>query len=211
MVRSKWLKPLWGVLACTSLAWGQGSSSSAQTMGTDAKERFVTVSEADKPAQRCKLLKAWQETDGRKVYLVQVVATGEFITVVEPAKSPAATPAQPTKLYHWSSPTMAPANAPVAPANAIVYGTPITKTTKTVADKTSEPVKAVTTNVVAQQSAASTAPKATNWRESWGQADPALRRHRSPGQTRLSPSEPKRLRLYRHRLWPLRPLRRRSQ
>ena len=47
-------------------------------------ERLIMVTEADKPAQTCRVLKCWRDKDHNKVCQVQAIDSGEMITIVEP-------------------------------------------------------------------------------------------------------------------------------
>jgi hypothetical protein len=82
----------------------------------------LTLQEQDRPGQRCKLLKAWRTPDGSRAYLVQVVQTAELLTVVESAPADPKGKSAAMKIYHWGSSPLCPADAPMAPANAVVLG-----------------------------------------------------------------------------------------
>lgn len=91
MVRSHWIRPVFGVLALAGFARGQGTLPVAAATG-EAKDRYVTVQEAGKSAQRCKVLKTWTAADGAPAFQAQALDTGELMTVVEagPAASKSA-------------------------------------------------------------------------------------------------------------------------
>jgi hypothetical protein len=121
MVRSYWIGPVLMVLAVTGLAWCQvlppGSTPASP------KEHTMTVQETDKPPLKCKVLRMWHEPDGTRAFLVQAIASGETITIVQTGAAQGKTAA--TKIYHWGDDARPPAGAPVAPADAIVLGTPV--------------------------------------------------------------------------------------
>lgn len=85
MVRSYWKGTLVVALACPGFLWGQ------QPQGTPVKpipapsatESLITVEEAGKPAQKCRVLKCWALPDGTPARDVQDVASGEVMTIVE--------------------------------------------------------------------------------------------------------------------------------
>ena len=91
MVRSIWIGPVFGVLALTGLALGQTTTPLVPVAAGDAGVQIVTVKEANKPAQKCKVLKWWTEPGGIHAYEVQALDTGERMTIEEaPSLAPAA-------------------------------------------------------------------------------------------------------------------------
>ena len=119
MVRSYWIGPVVLGLAVTGLAWSQSPTSPP---AGEMKERTLTVQETDRPGQKCKLLKSWRLPDGHKAYLVQSLATGEFITLAETTETTGATKAAATKIYHWGEGQTPPLGTPEVPNNALVLG-----------------------------------------------------------------------------------------
>src|SRR5262245_33730234 len=91
MVRSYRRGALIAVLACGGLAlawagsaWSQAPRS-AQTASSQA-ERILTVYENGK-ALRCRVVTSWRLQNGSAAYQVQVVDTGETLTIVEDGPS----------------------------------------------------------------------------------------------------------------------------
>jgi hypothetical protein len=101
----------------TGLAWGQVSPPGSSP--ASSKENTLTIQESDKPPLKCKIIRSWQESDGRKAYDVQAVRTGEMITVVQPAPGAAGSAkTAATKIYHWGDDNQPPADAPRPPKDA---------------------------------------------------------------------------------------------
>lgn len=109
MIRSRGIGAALALLVCAAAV-------GAQAMQSD---RFVMIAEADKPGQKCRVLKCWRDKDNNKVCQVQAIDSGEVMTIVEPDSRPGKTP---TKVVHWGGQKSAPAMAPVAPADALVVG-----------------------------------------------------------------------------------------
>ncbi len=74
MVRSRWIGPLLGILACTGLAWGQAASSSPRTV---PPEQIITVEDPGKPPQQYQILRSWKTVDGSTSFLAKSLKTGE--------------------------------------------------------------------------------------------------------------------------------------
>src|SRR5262249_41240961 len=88
-------------------------------------ERIVTIQEGGKPAQRCRVLRTWQQPDGSRAHQVQALDTGEMMTVEESGVASTATnqkglqvKAVTTRIFHWGP---AP-NTPHPPPDARVMG-----------------------------------------------------------------------------------------
>src|SRR5262249_30631239 len=108
-----------GLLACAAVVGAQAMQ----------PERLLMVTEADKPAQKCRVLKCWKDKDGNKVCQVQAIDSGEIMTILDPggAGGPDAV-ANPavglTKVFRWGSETTSPPIAPSIPPDAAVVGMP---------------------------------------------------------------------------------------
>src|SRR5205085_11136175 len=90
-------------------------------------ERFVVIREAGKPAQKCRVLKCWKDKQGNKVCQVQVMDTGEMMTILEPDASPGSSPgrgALASRLFHWGADNTAPQGTPQPPPTATVVAAP---------------------------------------------------------------------------------------
>jgi homeobox protein ESX1 len=113
------------VLAWAGLALGQQPMPPSSAPG-DRTERTMTLHEAGKPSQKCKVLKSWRQPDGTMAYQVQALETGEMITVVESGPAPPPTgpaaeggpAAMTTRIYHWGRYTTPPPGTPVPPETA---------------------------------------------------------------------------------------------
>jgi HEAT repeats len=125
MVRSYWIGPMIVGLAATGVVWGQ--TDSPAPMAVESRERTLTVQEAQRPAQKCKLLKSWRLSNGDKAYLVQSFTTGEFITIAEIADTSGSSKAVVTKIYHWGDAQTPPTGTPELPNNALNLGDPIAR------------------------------------------------------------------------------------
>ncbi|MHB8736879.1 MAG: hypothetical protein ACYC6M_16370, partial [Terriglobales bacterium] len=123
MVRSLWIAAVVVGLAWTGLAWAQPSSSP----GGAPPDRYMTVREEGKPAQRCKLLKTWREANGTTAFQVQAVDSGELMTIVESGPAPAGQQARAiaTRIFRWGRDNKLPEGSPVPPPTATVMGTPL--------------------------------------------------------------------------------------
>ena len=80
MVRSRWLGPLFGFLACTALLVGQQPTPTVTPAPT---ERVLTVKEPDQPAQQYKVMKSAKQADGSTLHQVQSLSTGELLSLTE--------------------------------------------------------------------------------------------------------------------------------
>ena len=129
MVRSRWIGPVFGVAAMTGLAVGQTKAPPAPA--ADGAAQIITVQEAGKPAQKCKVLKTWTEPDGSHASQVQALDTGELMTIE--GASPVGDPAQSRPLksavmrvFHWGRGRQnAPSGAPLPPGEDVVISTTI--------------------------------------------------------------------------------------
>ncbi|MBI1916017.1 MAG: HEAT repeat domain-containing protein [Planctomycetes bacterium] len=138
MVRLIWIGPSVIALALTATAWGQSAAPAPGKPG----ERVIKVQEDGKPAQRCRVLRTWQQGDylpwlqslpqeqrgrvlrmwqqpgGGKAYEVQSLETGELLTIVASASpSGSGQPAGPVSMtiIHWGSSGKPSAGSPMPP------------------------------------------------------------------------------------------------
>lgn len=142
MVRSYWMGALVLGASWTSLARSQApaparalpAAAPAASVGVGPAmpgERIVTIQEAGKPGQRCRVLKTWQQPDGSTAHQVQALDSGEIMTIVEsgpltaPAGATSRVRAVTTRIFHWGRGNREPQGAPVPPANAVVLGAPV--------------------------------------------------------------------------------------
>lgn len=122
MVRSKWLKSLIVALASTGMSWGQ-QPAVERPAAPARSERIMNVAEAGKPAQKCKVLKAWRMADSTQAYEVKSLDSGEVMTIVEngPASPSGVAPpgsrlrAMATEIFHWGRDGARHPEAPVPP------------------------------------------------------------------------------------------------
>jgi hypothetical protein len=112
-------------LAASGLVWGQ--SLPAPPVSQPAG-KTITVTEPGKPAQKCRLLQQWTEPNGAKACQVQVISTGEMMTIVQ--SGPAVSEVAPgshaktmaMRIYHWRGMTPHP-EAPMPPV--VIEAAPI--------------------------------------------------------------------------------------
>jgi hypothetical protein len=131
MVGAKWTATVAAALAWASFALGQSAGTPAPAA---EYPRIVTVQELGKPAQRCRVLRTWRESDGMIAFEVQVITTGERMTLVESSAISTRAGSVPgsqmhamaSRIYHWSPGSAPPAGAPLAPADAVVVRPPAT-------------------------------------------------------------------------------------
>lgn len=101
------------------------AAAAAQVPAAKPGERFMTVQEQNKPAQKCRILHSWREKDGTVAYQVQALDTGEMMSIVE--NGPIATPsplrwrdrAVATRIYHWGRSSKAPTGVPAPPDEVV--------------------------------------------------------------------------------------------
>jgi len=122
MVRSRWIKAVMATLVSTGLALGQSTTPTSPQAADDATGRIITVHEAGKPAQKCRVIKWWVNDKGCKVWQVQALDTGEMMTIVaEGAPVMGEAPSEGrlrslrTQIFHWSRDRVPPPGAPTAP------------------------------------------------------------------------------------------------
>lgn len=135
MVRSRWIGPVFGVAAMTGLALGQTKSLPVAAPAADAPAQTITVREAGKPAQKCKVLKTWTEVDGSRVSQVQALDTGEMMTIEAAPTADGSPLARPMKgammhVYRWGRGRQSPPpGTPLAPGDDIIVSTTVISTT----------------------------------------------------------------------------------
>ena len=181
MVRSSWIGALVGVLACAALGQAQ----------TKQAERFVMVREADKPAQKCRVLKCWKDKDGHQLCQVQAVDTGEMMTILDPTPTAGLPPARATmgsRLFRWGSESAPPAGTPEVPPGATVVASPRQPTRPSLWDRMFASSRPRVSTAVVQEAPASDKPtvlaatietpkaraeqgKPSDWRQSWGKVE----------------------------------------
>jgi len=89
MVRSYWKGTLVVALAWPGLVWGQQPPAAAPAAAPAvapvpaSSDEFMTVQEAGKPPQKCRILKSYQLPDGHTAREVQDVVSGEIMTIVD--------------------------------------------------------------------------------------------------------------------------------
>jgi hypothetical protein len=196
MVRSIWRTTLVTAFACAGLTWAQQPAPhNPTTSSAPATEQFVTVREAGKPAQRCKVISSWKTADGAAAYKVKVLDTGEMITIVE--NNPGATiptsqsgrqaQAKAMRIFHWGKNSTAPQGVPVAPSDTVQNAAPVIRTqdARTTASSTSTNDSS-RRRIIVQTTAGSTVPaEPSDWRKSWGKlSDPKPADSRSTATVR---------------------------
>jgi hypothetical protein len=88
MVRILWKQSLMATLLWGGVAWSQQSQTlpNAET----GSGNILTLQQAGKPDQRCRILKTAKGADGKISYEVQDIVTGERATITESGSPPAA-------------------------------------------------------------------------------------------------------------------------
>src|SRR5947208_12254130 len=116
MALARWKTTLVATLAWAGMAWGQASSPSPSFgIGSD----LLTVREAGRPDQKCRILKAWKQPDGAMALEVQCLETEEHLTIVEMPSSEAgstdSSKGMKSRIYHWGQSLTPPAGVPQMP------------------------------------------------------------------------------------------------
>jgi hypothetical protein len=171
MVRSRWIKAVMATLVSTGMVWGQSAPSTPKAPD-DPTGRIITVQEAGKPAQKCKVIKWWIDEKGSKVWQVEALDTGEVMTIIagSPPITGEASPARSLKttIFHWRNHTPPP-GAPLAPEVACDCGTP---SAGTAVASTPCPPCATTPLPVIETKVTQAEPSVLQkLRESWGKSD----------------------------------------
>jgi hypothetical protein len=126
MVSAKWNSALVLTLTCAGLAWGQtpAPAQSAKNKGLD----LMTVQEAGQRAQKCLILKSWQQPEGSLAFEVQSLETSEHMTIVEmgPENSIAGgtSPGMRSRIYHWGDSANPPQGVPQPPVETAAQSAP---------------------------------------------------------------------------------------
>src|SRR5947209_8750150 len=126
MVSAKWNSALVLTLTCAGLAWGQAPAPAQppKNKGLD----LMTVQEAGKPAQKCLILKSWQQPKGSLAFEVQSLETSEHMTIVEmgPESSTAGGTSQGmrSRIYHWGGSANPPQGVPQPPVEPAAQSPP---------------------------------------------------------------------------------------
>ncbi len=90
-----------------------------------SSQRTVTVKGPNGVPEQCRVLKEWLESDGSKHCQLQVIATGETMTMVEPRGS--ALKPSGSSLFHWGSRDTSSQDMTGIPPGAVVTSTTIVK------------------------------------------------------------------------------------
>jgi hypothetical protein len=118
MVSARWKGSLVATLAWAGLAWGQASPAPSPPLGIGRD--LLTVREAGRPDQKCRILKAWKESNGAMALEVQCLETEEHLTIVEiPSHEGGLTDSSKgmkSRIYHWGQSLTPPAGVPQMPA-----------------------------------------------------------------------------------------------
>lgn len=117
------------VLASVGLAWSQTPTNKGQT---SASERIMTVHENGK-ALRCHVLQTWRTANGALAHQLQVIETGELMTIIEDGPTTPMTTsngsrvaARPMRIFHWGQRRTAPVGCPTPPMIASAPGQGVT-------------------------------------------------------------------------------------
>jgi hypothetical protein len=110
MVRSLWLRTLAAGLVWTGVVCAQQSTPSSTGVQAD---QILTIREAGKGPQKCKVVKSWRTGDGQLAYQVRVIETGEMMTITEKTgvlggKSQSGS----MQIYHWGNRRSSPPGVP---------------------------------------------------------------------------------------------------
>lgn len=118
MIRASWKGALLAALASAGVAWGQ--SPSLPTRAARPAEKVVTVQEKDGLPEPCRLLKTWTTDDGRKAFLLEVLDSGERLTVVQKGGARPGSNQVGATIYRWGNGDAPPKGSPVPPPEGAV-------------------------------------------------------------------------------------------
>jgi hypothetical protein len=113
----------------TGLVWGQSGVPSPSQAPDDPTGRVITVNEAGKPPQKCRVVKASVDEKGRKVLQVESLTTGEVMTIITEGPAVMGEPAAGhprtlrTQIFHWGrdhTPPAAVCQSGCAPTTTVV-------------------------------------------------------------------------------------------
>src|SRR5216684_2116422 len=190
MVSARWKGSLVATLAWAGLAWGQAGPAPSPPLGIGRD--LLTVREAGRPDQKCRILKAWKQPDGAMALEVQCLETEEHLTIVEMPSSEAgstdSSKGMKSRIYHWGQSLTPPAGVPQMPtgpgpkAEVIEKPESASPSLATLPPANDAPVP-ITTNKSEPDYPLPPVPetklppiqvetaKPSNWHESWGKAD----------------------------------------
>jgi hypothetical protein len=202
MVRAQWEKNLAAALAWAGLAWAEmawGQAGPAPTPPLEIGRDLLTVRETGRPDQKCRILKAWKQSDGALAFEAQCLETDEHLTIVEMASGQGglseSSKGMKSRIYHWGQNLTPPPGVPqlpVAPMRApeiegaenhgaasmntapVAGSSPSVPATEkgppSAATDKSEPIYPLPPETKLGPIQVETA-KPSNWHESWGKAD----------------------------------------
>ena len=78
-------------------------------------ERIVTVQEAGGQPEACRVLRNWTTMSGQQAWLLESLATGQHLTVVQSATVQPGAPLISALIYRWSDSLTPPEGAPLPP------------------------------------------------------------------------------------------------
>jgi hypothetical protein len=120
MVQIKWKESLLTAVLCGGVAWAQQPPMTPPAGAGDSS--ILTLKEAGKPDQRCRILKTHRTADGKTEYQIQDLATGEIATMVENGPPTLNTSPAPAPLAPMSSSPPRDQLAPVPATTASSHG-----------------------------------------------------------------------------------------
>jgi hypothetical protein len=127
-------------LAASGLTWGQ-TALTPPAPNSDPPGKIITVNEAGKPAQKCRLIKMWTQPSGGKACQVQAIDSGHIMTIVQSAPATGGDgKTMAMTIYHWTGNTPHP-DAPMPPTTMVT--SPVMRTAATTMQQ-SEPMPAGT-------------------------------------------------------------------
>jgi hypothetical protein len=115
MTRSRFMKTLLTATACGGLVWGQSANPTPPPLESRIG-KVITVQEANRPAEKCVILKVWHSPDGKPVMQAQGVQSGAMMTIVEQPN--ATVPAEHFRVFHWGADGQPPQGCPLPPEMA---------------------------------------------------------------------------------------------
>jgi len=182
----------WAGLAWAEMAWGQAGP--APTPPLEIGRDLLTLREAGRPDQKCRILKAWKQSDGAMAFEVQCFETDEHLTIVEMGAAEGghgeSSKGMKSRIYHWGQNTTPPPGVPQMPPAPMHVpeietvekpdSAPKNQTSGTSSSPSNVPASAATNKaepVYPLPPEAKLGPiqvetaKPSNWHESWGKAD----------------------------------------
>src|SRR5262245_20789750 len=106
-----------GVLAQTWAGLAPSQQPKTAPVAASASDRIITLHE-DGKALTCRVVSTWRLDTGELAYQVQVLATGEMLTIVEDGRDGRGrgSRAISMKIFHWGQRSTPPRGAPLPPA-----------------------------------------------------------------------------------------------